>query len=461
MIKIIEKARPRIIQFLDAYSPLALLLIALPFFLPVEWHLKRTLILLFGAVPAIILTALKPSVILKKPVHLCTLLFMAYFSLQHIRGMLPVTPTLLKQLIRQTLLILGPVILLSRITPERKLYPAVIRLLLFAASLRIGIELFHFYSKAPFPLARFAGMGHPVSASRIMGFMTAMAGAFFLQSGSKTRRWDGFTLVLLPFLLAATLYTHTRSTALALMATAALALFGIKQRMKKTLVLFSIIAVTFCIYATSAFLPLKPEHRIQRPKPAAAESIRTGAEQNTEAFASLERWERKARRKREYDVRKGGVLTTSKGGKACAATRLYIWRDHLSRMTTPQHWLTGHGLGMNVFVKEGIPDPRATRGYTWMPPNGYQLNAHSGYIWALYHGGLIGFGILALLLATAGWSALRAGTAGLLPFALLVFCTTNLLFNSQRLLVCKGPEFLIFWLPLGLAAGFLPIRHQK
>lgn len=451
----IKRIKSHLIHLLEAYSPLALLVIALPFFLPIEQNLQRILLLSFCALPAGMLTLLRPGAVFKKPGLLLIMLFVAYFSTQHIRGMLPVTTSLLVSSARQALLIIGPVILLSFATPDRKLYPVVIRLVLLAITFRIGYEMFHFYSKAPFPLARFEGMGQPVNGSQIAGFFAVLAGTLFLQTGPGRKRWDWFALACMPLLLAAAFYTHTRSTALALLITSAGAILCIRNRTKKVLILYAAIAATFFVYAGSSLLAPKPPERVKRPKPA----TQLAKAPSNEAV-SLSQEHKKKPRKRKYATREGGLLTTSQGGKICASARLYIWQDHLSRMDTAKRWLIGHGLGMNVFIEESeIYSSEAARWYRADQNGRIPLHAHSGYVWALYHGGIIGLGILLALLGAAGWPALRAGADGIVPLALLIFASTCFLMNGQRLLGAYGPHALLFWVPLGLAAGF-PFRKR-
>ncbi len=430
-------------KWLAEYSPLGLLLMVLPSFIPADSGLTLRMNLLFCALPGLLIAALQPKTVFKQPGWLLIVLFTAYFSAQQLRGMLPLDAHIVRMSATTAVMILGPALLLSRIRPGRKLYPAVMRIILLAASVRIGYELVHFYSTAPFPLARFAGMGHPVTGSRITGFAAVLAGAFFLQSGPRLNRWDWLPLLAAPLFLAAVLYSHSRSTALAIAGTAAAAVLGIRSRMKKTLILFAATAVTFAAYTASVELAPQP-----------AGSTKTAV---TKDFSQPASKEKKPPRKHRYAVRRGGILTTDQRGLVSAHARLDIWQDHLSRMTTPQDWLIGKGLGMNAFVME--PQPAATHWYQWTE-HGWQLHVHSGYFWALYHGGLIGLGLLLALLSVAFFSAARAGSAGHVPAALILFCGVCLLFNSHRLLVDGGADYLMLFVPLGLAAGFPVSVHR-
>jgi O-antigen ligase len=429
-------------KLLAEYSPLGLLLIALSVFLPVDSGLALRLMLLFCALPGLLRAALEPKIICRQPVLLLIGLFTAFFSVQHLCGMLPLDTHILRMSATTAALIIGPACLLSRMRPDRKLYPAVMQLIVLAAAVRIGYELVHFYSNAPFPLARFAGLGHPVTGSRITGFAAILAGALFLQSGPDLKRRDWLPLLAAPLFLAAALYSHTRSTALAIAVTAAASLPGIKTNAKKTVILLAVAGLTVAAYTASVQLAPEPARRAKHTA--------------SKDFSQPASKEKKPSRKRKYAVRQGGVLTTDKRGLVSAHARLDIWKDHLSRINTPKDWLIGKGLGMNAFVME--PQPAATHWYQWTE-HGWQLNVHSGYVWALYHGGLIGLGLLLVLLAAAFAAAVRAGSAGLVPAALIIFCGVCLLFNSQRLLVDRGPDYLMFWVPLALAAAFPLKKH--
>ncbi len=236
-----------------------------------------------------------------------------------------------------------------------------------------------------------------------------------------------------------------------------LALPGIKPRIKKTLILLTVAALTFGLYAAQALSAPKLQSKKRSADSAMQETVKKlkAPAETVEDFPGTP--PKKKKRRRGYSLRGGGVLATGRGAQLDATARLHIWRDHFSRMDTTKKWLIGHGLGMNAFVKN--PQTTATRWYRWMP-HGYQLHAHSGYVWALYHGGVIGLGLLLLLLATAAWTALRAGTAGAVPLALMAFSSITMLINGQRLLVGGGALYLAFWIPIGLAAG-LSVTKKK
>lgn len=246
-------------KMFEEYSPLALLILVAPFFLAVDRHLHRTLLLIFCAFPGILLTVLNPKTVFKNPVHLLIMLFVAYFSAQDIRGSLPVTPGLIRQVLTQAIMIIFPAILISRATPNRKFYSTSIRLILLAAVIGSVFSLVLFYSENPFPFARFelatgCEEKHPAPSAMRCGFAAVLAGALFVQSGTKLKRTDWLPLACLPILLIATFYTHNRSGVLALSAAMLISLPGIKKRIKKTLLLFATAAGAVLLYFTSLHL---------------------------------------------------------------------------------------------------------------------------------------------------------------------------------------------------------------
>jgi len=427
MKKIISGLR----KALEAYSPLAMAILIIPFFLPVDHQTHRRLLLLFCAFPGMLLTLLNPKAVFKNPILLLMILFVAYFTLQDVRGSLPITPGLIRQEILRAVMIIFPAITLSFSTLQRKLYPPAIWLILLASVIGSIYSLLLFYSENQFPFARFelATGGeekHPAPSAMRCGFAAVLAGAFFLQSGTRLKRTDWFALACLPALLAATFYTHNRSGVLALLAAMLISLPGIKKRNKKTTLLFATVTASVLFYFASLHsVAVKP---VMSPQQLKIEQPLT-----------------------RFPLRTDGFAVTGEAGKASITDRLNIWRDLLSRMNRAEIWIAGHGLGRNNFVSEVLPEVQYSH---YKGPDGFQLSTHSGYFWALYFGGLIGLGMLLSLLGTSGLTALHAGYAGYVPGALLIFVATFMLVDTQRLLTgMSGSEYLIFWVPLGLAAG--------
>jgi len=418
-------------RLLEEYSPLAMAILIIPFFLPVDHQTHRRLLLLFCAFPGMLLTLLNPKTVFKNPVILLMMLFVAYFTLQDVRGSLPVTPKLIRDVLTLAAIIVFPSVTLSFSTPKQRMYPLAVRLILLAAVIGSIFSLVLFYSENPFPLARFelatgCEEKHPAPSAMRCGFAAVLAGAFFLQSGIKLKRTDWFALAGLPVLLAATFYTHNRSGVMALFAVMVISVFGIRKRIKKTLLLYAVAAATVLFYFASLHT--------------AATLLSASPQQ-----AQLEQ------QSSRFPLRTAGFAVTGEAGKASITDRFNIWRDLFSRMNSAKIWVIGHGLGRNNFVKEVLPEVQYSH---YNGPNGFQLSAHSGYIWALYFGGLFGLGLLLILLVVAGRNVFCAGYAGYVPSALLVFVAVFMLVDTQRLLVgLSGSEYLLFWVPLGLAAG--------
>ncbi len=435
MKNIISKIR----KLLEEYSPIALLILVAPFFLPVDRHLHRTLLLLFCAFPGMLLTMLNCKTILKNPVHLCILIFVAYFSAQDIRGSLPLTPEIVRQVLTLAIIIIFPAFMISYATPDRKLYPAAIRLILLASVMGSIYSLVSFYSNNPFPAARFeltTGTqleNHPTTSAMRCGFAAVLTGAFFLQSGAKLKRTDSLVLACLPILLAATLYTHNRSGVMALLAVIFISVFGIRKRIKKTLLLYAVAAATVLVYFASLHT---------------AATLLAASPQQSQLEQQLTK----------CPLRPAGFAVTGEAGTASITGRFDIWRDLYSRMDSVKIWMFGHGLGQNNFVPEVLPEVKYTH---YKGPNGFQLSPHSGYMWALYFGGFFGLGILLILLMVAGRISFCSGYAGYVSGSLLIFTAAFMLVDTQHLLVgASVSEYLIFWIPLALAAG-LSSREQN
>ncbi len=432
----------KIRKLLQGYSPLALVFLTAPFFLPVDKHLHRNILLLFCAFPGILLTLVNPSC-WKRAGLIYILLFVVFYEGQELRGISHWTLSNVRMIGMQALMILFPAIIISHSTSNRRLYSVAICIILFIAVISSICSMVTYYSEAPFPEARFEftvrRSGNPIPDSWRSAFAAVLAGAFFIQTGPQLKRLDWFPLVCFPILLLTAFYSHSRSTALALMAALAVSILGVKKQIKKTLLLFAVTSAALLIYAGSLYFAPRQPGIVES---ASAPSLTLADSQEPTIFPT----------------RSGGFLVAGEGGRIAAAGRLAIWRDHFSRMTSAKVWLVGHGLGKNCFVANMDSDAKSCYN---VKDNVYQLHAHSGYIWALYHGGLIGLGLLLVLICTAGWNALRGGYAGYVSGALVVFSGTILLVETQRLLVGVGSlEYLIFWIPLALAAG-IPSRNQN
>lgn len=418
-------------RLLKEYSPLALLIMVLLCFLPVDSQTHRRILLATCVFPGVILTLLNPRAVLKNPVVLMMLCFVAYFSAQQIRGMLPITTKLLRDCLVTSVLISFPVIALSFVTPERKLYPWIIGLTAVIASVFSSSALFSFYQTALFPIQRFS------YDSTIPGLIAVMTSAFFLQKKQPgITRWLAW--ICLPFLLLPVFYTHARTAPLSIFFALLILLRGSSRRIRSTIVLLAMLASVFLIYQSSLYIAANEPS----PEPPSQVNAKDGTTRGPQGVVP---------------IRRGGFINAGSHGQRSATQRLYIWKDHLSRMNSVKAWVAGHGLGMRSFVNE-VAYKQAEIEYV-PTPNGFQLLAHSGYMWALYHGGLAGLCILAALLALAWRAAFRSGENGSVALALVVYSGIYMLFEVHRLLAGRGEDYVLLWLPVGLAAG-LAFQHS-
>jgi len=402
----------KIQTLLEEYSPLSMLILVAPLFIPIDKYLQRSLLFFCCVFPGFLFLLIKPSV-LKKPVFICIMLFLVCFSLQDLRGLLPLSTASVKWQCIRGAMIFGPAVMLSCVTPNRKLYPAALWLILFAAVAGATVSLHTFYLQNLFPAQRFilaGGIQHPGHSAMKCGFSAVLAGAFFMQRNGKLKLSDGITLACLSLLLFAMLMSHVRTAVIAVMAATVASFFCIKGRLKKSLCLYAVMAATVTAYLLTMQLADR-DVKAQHVRPEGAFSIKN---------------------------------VTSLNG------RIGIWSELLSRMETSD-WLIGKGLGENYFAQN---IPKESQQWYYETPKGFQVHTHSGYVWVLYFSGVTGLGILLALLGTAALTSIREKECGFLPTSLLIFCGVTLLADTSSLLSGTGnTSYLIFWAPLGLAAG--------
>jgi len=124
------------------------------------------------------------------------------------------------------------------------------------------------------------------------------------------------------------------------------------------------------------------------------------------------------------------------------AGRVFIYQDLLERMDG--HWLTGVGLAASDDVRFPVGSWEFPRGFD-MP------HSHSAFVATYYHGGVVGLGLLLAVVGSAGVRAWRIARKRGDPtgLVLLVFGVGCLLPDGHRLV--SNPHlssWLIFWLPV-------------
>lgn len=138
-----------------------------------------------------------------------------------------------------------------------------------------------------------------------------------------------------------------------------------------------------------------------------------------------------------------------------ATFRTEIWRSALYRMSG--HWMSGHGLTactswlQSQHRDYGIPYPVA--------------HLHSLFVWALYHGGIIGLSLTLLLLGNGFINAvtLHIHKDESLPLILLAAGATCCVVDGTQFISGPRPEWLIFWIPLaiGLSNDYSSFNNTK
>ena len=86
---------------------------------------------------------------------------------------------------------------------------------------------------------------------------------------------------------------------------------------------------------------------------------------------------------------------------------------------------------------------------------------HNAYLDALWHGGIIGMGILMVLTGSALWYAYRLGkeTGNPTIFAILVYCVLVMQTGVNGLITRPRDQWMVFWFPLALLISYqTPIR---
>ena len=166
-----------------------MLILIAPFFLPIDRHIHQKLMFYSCAFPGLLFLLLKPSILLK-PVFIGMITFIAYFSLQDLRGLLPLTPALVKWQCIRAFIIMGPAFILSGVSSKRRFYLFATLSLILIATSSVLYSLFSFYSENFFPAQRFvllSGVQHPGHSALKCGLLVIFTGAFFLLNRKKLK----------------------------------------------------------------------------------------------------------------------------------------------------------------------------------------------------------------------------------------------------------------------------------
>jgi O-antigen ligase len=88
--------------------------------------------------------------------------------------------------------------------------------------------------------------------------------------------------------------------------------------------------------------------------------------------------------------------------------------------------------------------------------------AHNAYIQTLWHGGVIGLGLLLLLIASACWHAWRLGKeqGDYLVFSILLFTMAAMLTGVDTLVERPRDQWMLFWFPLALLISYQSTDRQ-
>ncbi len=432
----LNRFRRLLLRAIEAYSPVTLALLIIPFFLLSRDHVLHRRLLLYGAaLPGILLCLLTPKRILKHHVFWIAGLFILYFSVQDMRGLLPLSFSDMRWQIVRASSLFFPLVLLSRIVPRRRLYPCAVTLVSVTAAGRVLYELILFYKDNPFPEARFlfidGDFSHITLTAMLCGFSLVLTLLFLLQNTPVSKHWKPAAWICLPVLLTGMLLTHSRGAFMAFSLVLIGSLFMIRSRLKKTAALVATVLGIVTIYFIAVELIQTASPTAEAPSPAASSQLQ--------------------KPEKPENQRPGGVFVTGERGTRSITHRLDMWEEHLSRQHTEHKWLFGFGLGMNQFVEHVAPKKQ----YLYYTGKyGWEIHTHSGYIWALYFGGAVGLILLTGLLCSAFCHAVQQGETGLPAAGLLLFAAAYMLVDTKSLLVGSGSiTYLLFWIPIGLAAA--------
>jgi O-antigen ligase len=134
-----------------------------------------------------------------------------------------------------------------------------------------------------------------------------------------------------------------------------------------------------------------------------------------------------------------------------------------------QAWIRGGGLRPGIwqaYLKDVAQAPIFGRGI--ISAFSYDIDeysfatAHNAYIQTLWHGGVIGLGLLLLLIASACWHAWRLGKeqGDYLVFSILLFTMAAMLTGVDTLVERPRDQWMLFWFPLALLISYQSTDRQ-
>ena len=398
---------------LTLWCSVAVLLSTLLFYFPIPRSLHRLSVGLLCAGPLLILDySQSRRLLLENRLALIAGCVLIYFSTSILWTSELSLKTICKSLATFTMSIAMLLAALWSIRTQESLMKGIQWFLPLAILGTLGsLSLFYVYYS--FPVTRFQhyydqGTG-PARTSWIMGFATVLSASYFLHPATRSKVWNTIALVGFILFFLATLYTHTRSTVLCLFGTVPLLFVHIKECLAKAMILLAVGTTIVAIYMAS---------------------LHTSPHENREAVTThnvlfLKRVEDTGH------ARPAGILHTN---LANAYARISAWEELLSSMSI-RDCIVGKGLYAKYNFSFYIEHP------------------HSGYIWALYHGGLLGLVLILYLLIYAFRAAVRMGERGYIPGSLLFFGCLVYLMDGQFFVGTFQYEWLLAWIPLALLTG--------
>ena len=144
-----------------------------------------------------------------------------------------------------------------------------------------------------------------------------------------------------------------------------------------------------------------------------------------------------------------GWITFGRLFKATSSYRFQIWQQVVDNSWLGGDWVFGQSL---------LADQTVTIGkYTFQ-------HAHSGYISTFFHGGVIGFILMATLMVVAGWCVVKVWQSDRCGLTVAVFVFSSLIIatDTHKMLDGPGALWFYFWVPLAhIAAQELKMSQYR